>query len=164
MVLSAITMAVGSVQAARLLHQTLLHNKMRSPQSFFDTTPLGRILNRFSKDIYVIDEVLSPTILTMLGSFYNSISTLVVVVVSTPLFAVVILPLAALYICVQVCSKQAGMAVGGRARCCVGGAFDRCGQVSREVRPQGGSWIWLGAAVSYFPSLKLIFLTCKIES
>nr|XP_019586530.1 PREDICTED: canalicular multispecific organic anion transporter 2 isoform X1 [Rhinolophus sinicus] len=100
-VLSAITMAVGSVQAARLLHHTLLHNKMRSPQSFFDTTPSGRILNRFSKDIHVIDEVLSPTILTMLGSFYNSISTLVVVVVSTPLFAVVILPLAALYIFVQ---------------------------------------------------------------
>lgn len=100
-VLSAITMAVGSVQAARLLHQALLHNKMRSPQSFFDTTPSGRILNRFSKDIYVIDEVLAPTFLTLLGSFYNSISTLVAIVVSTPLFAVVILPLAVLYVFVQ---------------------------------------------------------------
>lgn len=38
-----------------------------------------------------------------------------------------------------------------------------CGQVTREVRPQGGSWIWLVMAVSYFPSLKLIFLTCEIE-
>lgn len=57
--LSAITMAVGGVQAARLLHQALLHNKMRSPQSFFDTTPSGRILNRFSKDIYVIATMLS---------------------------------------------------------------------------------------------------------
>uniref|UniRef100_A0A8D2ADU8 ABC-type glutathione-S-conjugate transporter n=1 Tax=Sus scrofa TaxID=9823 RepID=A0A8D2ADU8_PIG len=72
--LSAVTMAVGGVQAARLLHQALLHNKMRSPQSFFDTTPSGRILNRFSKDIYVIDEVLAPTILMLLNSFYNSIS------------------------------------------------------------------------------------------
>lgn len=58
--LSAFTMVVGSVQAARLLHAALLHNKIRSPQSFFDTTPSGRILNRFSKDIYVIDEVLAP--------------------------------------------------------------------------------------------------------
>ncbi|XP_057569930.1 ATP-binding cassette sub-family C member 3 isoform X1 [Hippopotamus amphibius kiboko] len=99
--LSAITMAVGGVQAARLLHQALLHNKMRSPQSFFDTTPSGRILNRFSKDIYVIDEVLASTILMLLNAFFNSISTLVVIVASTPLFAVVIVPLAVLYFFVQ---------------------------------------------------------------
>ncbi|XP_077632923.1 ATP-binding cassette sub-family C member 3 isoform X1 [Crocuta crocuta] len=98
---SAMTLTVGSVQAARALHQALLRNKMRSPQSFFDTTPSGRILNRFSKDIYVIDEVLAPTILLLLTSFYNSISALVVVVVSTPLFAVVTLPLAVFYILVQ---------------------------------------------------------------
>ncbi|CAK6438290.1 unnamed protein product [Pipistrellus nathusii] len=100
-VLSSIMMAVGCVRAARLLHQTLLHNKMRSPQSFFDTTPSGRILNRFSKDICVIDEALAPTILMLLSSFYTSISTLVVIVASTPLFAVVTLPLAAFYILVQ---------------------------------------------------------------
>uniref|UniRef100_A0A8C0ZMU8 Canalicular multispecific organic anion transporter 2 n=1 Tax=Castor canadensis TaxID=51338 RepID=A0A8C0ZMU8_CASCN len=99
--LSAFTMAVGGIQAARLLHEALLHNKMRSPQSFFDTTPSGRILNRFSKDIYVIDEVLAPTILMLFNSFYNSISTVVVIVVSTPLFIVVILPLAVFYAFVQ---------------------------------------------------------------
>ncbi|KAL1780294.1 canalicular multispecific organic anion transporter 2 [Sigmodon hispidus] len=99
--LSAFTMVVGSVQAARLLHEALLHNKIRSPQSFFDTTPSGRILNRFSKDIYVIDEVLAPTILMLFNSFFTSISTLVVIVASTPIFLVVILPLAVLYGFVQ---------------------------------------------------------------
>lgn len=95
--MSALTMAVGGMQAARLLHHSLLHNKMHSPQSFFDTTPSGRILNRFSKDIYVIDEVLAPTILMLFNSLFNSLSTLVVIVASTPLFAVVIVPLAVLY-------------------------------------------------------------------
>ncbi|CAO2644874.1 ATP-binding cassette sub-family C member 3, partial [Lemmus lemmus] len=99
--LSAFTMVVGSVQAARLLHAALLHNKIRSPQSFFDTTPSGRILNRFSKDIYVIDEVLAPTILMLFNCFFTSISTLVVIVASTPLFIVVVLPLAVLYGFVQ---------------------------------------------------------------
>ncbi|XP_051056069.1 ATP-binding cassette sub-family C member 3 [Phodopus roborovskii] len=99
--LSAFTMVVGSVQAARLLHSALLHNKIRSPQSFFDTTPSGRILNRFSKDIYVIDEVLAPTILMLFNSFFTSISTLVVIVASTPIFIVVVLPLAVLYGFVQ---------------------------------------------------------------
>lgn len=104
-------MVVGSVQAGRLLHQALLHNKMRSPQSFFDTTPSGRILNRFSKDIYVIDEALSPGILMLLGTFFNALSILVVVMTSTPLFAVVILPLAVLYILVQVRGMPVGVAL-----------------------------------------------------
>ncbi|XP_021067908.1 canalicular multispecific organic anion transporter 2 [Mus pahari] len=99
--LSAFTMVVGAIQAARLLHEALLHNKIRSPQSFFDTTPSGRILNRFSKDIYVIDEVLAPTILMLFNSFFTSISTIVVIVASTPLFMVVVLPLAVLYGFVQ---------------------------------------------------------------
>ncbi|KAM6175201.1 ATP-binding cassette sub-family C member 3 isoform 2-T2 [Erethizon dorsatum] len=99
--LSAFTMAVGGVQAARLLHHALLQNKMQSPQSFYDTTPSGRILNRFSKDIYVIDEVLAPTILMLFNSFYTSLSILVIIVASTPLFTVVILPLAVFYAFVQ---------------------------------------------------------------
>lgn len=111
MLLAAVTMVVGSVQAGRLLHQALLHNKMRSPQSFFDTTPSGRILNRFSKDIYVIDEALSPGILMLLGTFFNALSILVVVMTSTPLFTVVILPLAVLYILVQVRGMPVGVAL-----------------------------------------------------
>ncbi|XP_075417735.1 ATP-binding cassette sub-family C member 3 isoform X1 [Tenrec ecaudatus] len=99
--LAALLLALGGVQASRSLHQALLSNSLRAPQSFFDTTPSGRILNRFSKDIYVIDEVLAPTIQMLLDVFFNSICTLVVIVTSTPLFAVVILPLAALYIYVQ---------------------------------------------------------------
>ncbi|XP_036912752.1 ATP-binding cassette sub-family C member 3 isoform X3 [Sturnira hondurensis] len=100
-VLSSIMMAVGCARAARLLHQALLHNQMRSPQSFFDTTPSGRILNRFSKDVHVIDGVLRPTILMVLSSFSTCICTLVIIVISTPLFTVVILPLAAFYIFMQ---------------------------------------------------------------
>ncbi|XP_021095960.1 canalicular multispecific organic anion transporter 2 isoform X2 [Heterocephalus glaber] len=98
---AAFTMAVGAVQAARLLHHKLLQNKIRSPQSFYDTTPSGRILNCFSKDIYVIDEVLAPTILSLFNVFHNTFSILVVIMASTPLFTVVIVPLAVLYIFVQ---------------------------------------------------------------
>ncbi|NXA48635.1 MRP3 protein, partial [Nothocercus julius] len=99
--ISSFTLAMGSIRAARTLHSGLLENKFHSPQSFYDTTPIGRIINRFSKDIFVIDEVIPPAILMFLGSFFTSLSTMIVIVASTPLFAVVIVPLAVLYFFVQ---------------------------------------------------------------
>ncbi|XP_066521778.1 ATP-binding cassette sub-family C member 3 isoform X2 [Hoplias malabaricus] len=98
---SAFTLAMGKIQAARKLHQGLLDNKFHTPQAFFDTTPIGRIINRFSKDIYVIDEALPSTILMFLGTFFASLSTMIVIVSSTPIFAVVIVPLALIYFFVQ---------------------------------------------------------------
>ncbi len=44
------------------MHKTLLDRVMRSPMSFFDTTPLGRIVNRFAKDIDVCDNTLPTNI------------------------------------------------------------------------------------------------------
>ncbi|XP_056627065.1 ATP-binding cassette sub-family C member 3 isoform X2 [Triplophysa dalaica] len=99
--LSSFTLAMGKIQAARKLHQALLDNKFHTPQSFFDTTPIGRIINRFSKDIYVIDEVLPSTVLMFLGTFFASLSTMIVIISSTPIFALVIGPLACIYIFVQ---------------------------------------------------------------
>ena len=51
---TAIT-AVGSYNASRKLHDDFLLSLLRSPMSFFDSTPMGRILNRLSKDIERID-------------------------------------------------------------------------------------------------------------
>nr|XP_009677166.1 PREDICTED: canalicular multispecific organic anion transporter 2 isoform X1 [Struthio camelus australis] len=99
--ISSFTLAMGGINAARTLHAGLLENKFHTPQSFYDTTPTGRIINRFSKDIYVIDEVIPPTILMFLGTFFTSLSTMIVIIASTPLFAVVIVPLAILYFFVQ---------------------------------------------------------------
>uniref|UniRef100_A0A8C9FWN7 ABC-type glutathione-S-conjugate transporter n=1 Tax=Pavo cristatus TaxID=9049 RepID=A0A8C9FWN7_PAVCR len=98
---SSFTLAMGGINAARKLHAALLENKFHTPQSFYDTTPTGRVINRFSKDIFVIDEVIPPTILMFLGTFFNSLSTMIVIIASTPLFTVVIVPLAVLYFFVQ---------------------------------------------------------------
>lgn len=48
-------------QASRKLHERMAYAIFRSPMSFFETTPTGRILNRFTSDIYKIDEVLART-------------------------------------------------------------------------------------------------------
>ncbi|KAI9775055.1 MAG: hypothetical protein M1835_005954 [Candelina submexicana] len=48
-----------SIEASRKLHERMAFAIFRSPMTFFETTPAGRILNRFSSDIYRVDEVLA---------------------------------------------------------------------------------------------------------
>lgn len=45
----------GTKKAAIKLHENLLHNILRQPMSFFESTPLGRLLSRFCGDINVVD-------------------------------------------------------------------------------------------------------------
>jgi len=53
--LATTIIAVGAYRASKKLHDSFLFSLLRSPMSFFDTTPMGRILNRLSKDVERID-------------------------------------------------------------------------------------------------------------
>lgn len=66
-----------------------LHNRMfsciiRAPIRFFDMNPIGRIQNRFAKDLGTIDDLLPPTGLDITFIFLNLIGVLVVVAVVSP--------------------------------------------------------------------------------
>lgn len=54
----SLTLAIGCIFCAKILHDQLLNNVMHWPMELFDVTPLGRIINRFAKDIDTIDLVL----------------------------------------------------------------------------------------------------------
>ena len=56
--ISTLALSLGCVICAKYLHETLLKYVMRWPMELFDTTPLGRIVNRFSKDVDTIDNML----------------------------------------------------------------------------------------------------------
>ncbi|KMQ91536.1 multidrug-resistance like protein isoform e [Lasius niger] len=60
-VLSQTALVIGCLRSSKLLHSELLFATLRLPLGFFDTTPSGRLLNRFGKDIDIIDNVLPPT-------------------------------------------------------------------------------------------------------
>lgn len=68
---TSIAMAVGCVYAARNLHNNLLHQTMRLPMAFFDTTPLGRIVNRFSRDVDVVDNILPQIMRLWIMMMFN---------------------------------------------------------------------------------------------
>ncbi|WKX94652.1 hypothetical protein Q1695_011711 [Nippostrongylus brasiliensis] len=95
--LSLISLAFAGLAASYNLHAPLLHNLLRSPMSFFDTTPLGRILNRCAKDIEIIDMLLPTNFRYLIMCVSQVAVTLIVIVISTPIFAVVIVPLMVIY-------------------------------------------------------------------
>jgi len=68
---------------------------------FFETTPLGRIVNRFSKDLDTIDDLVPRSIITFLRSTLEMFAVIFIISFATPLFLAVILPLAVLYIFMQ---------------------------------------------------------------
>ncbi|KAL9964349.1 hypothetical protein ACROYT_G027978 [Oculina patagonica] len=98
---SSLAMAAGSRIASRHLHQRMLVNIMHSAMSFFETTPQGRIMNRFSKDISGIDDMVPRSLTSFIRTFFSVIGTMFAISFATPIFLVVIVPLGALYLFVQ---------------------------------------------------------------
>ncbi|CAF4261444.1 unnamed protein product [Rotaria magnacalcarata] len=62
--------------AARTIHSQMFSSTLRAPIYFFDTNPIGRIINRCSKDISPIDEKLSETTYNFIEAFSNTASTI----------------------------------------------------------------------------------------
>ena len=89
------------VRAAANLHKGLLNRVMKFPMSFFDTTPSGRVINRFSRDTETIDIILPGIIIQFLGCLASIFTTLAIVCVATGWFTVALPPILFVYISVQ---------------------------------------------------------------
>ena len=78
----------GSLRASRTLHALLLEAVSRAKMQFFDTTPLGQLMNRFSKDVEAIDQEVAPIAVGVLGCLFSMISIVVLISVITPGFLI----------------------------------------------------------------------------
>ncbi|OCT61486.1 hypothetical protein XELAEV_18047511mg [Xenopus laevis] len=84
--------SLGGVLASRFLHTDLLHNVLRFPMSFFERTP---------KEIVTIDNTIPQIIKMFMGSLFNVIGACVIILIATPIVAVIIPPLGLVYFFVQ---------------------------------------------------------------
>ncbi|XP_070559521.1 ATP-binding cassette sub-family C member 9-like isoform X2 [Ptychodera flava] len=95
------TLILSGISAAKRLHLALLRNIIHAPLRFFDTTPIGRILNRFSNDTQLIDQKLWTTWMSLLYTGFLCLSALVVNAIVTPVFMIAVVPLIVIYYIVQ---------------------------------------------------------------
>lgn len=60
----------GMYRSSLVLHEALLKNVLKLPNSIFDVTPIGRILVRFSHDVDTVDMRLPHLFVTLMQMFY----------------------------------------------------------------------------------------------
>lgn len=89
-------------RAAKSLHEQLLVSILKCEMRFFESTPVGRILNRFSKDIEVIESRLPDQFKQCIRLSLTVLSILIVVSINSPFFIVSLVPVFILYYFVQV--------------------------------------------------------------
>ncbi|BFZ12259.1 hypothetical protein BsWGS_15298 [Bradybaena similaris] len=93
--------AYGGICAATVVHKRLLSAVLKAPLSFFDMTPIGRIVNRFSSDLYAVDDSLPFTLNILLAQAYGMLGTLVITCYGLPWFAICLILMGAVYYKIQ---------------------------------------------------------------
>ncbi|NXJ75097.1 MRP1 protein, partial [Trogon melanurus] len=91
----------GSLSASRALHHELLDNVLHLPLQHFETNPVGQIINRFTKDLFIVDVRFHYYLRTWLNCTLDVIGTILVITSASPLFIVVVIPLGYFYFTVQ---------------------------------------------------------------
>ncbi|KAK1940419.1 ABC transporter C family member 3 [Phytophthora citrophthora] len=92
-------MAEVCVRSAKNLHEELFHRVLSAPITrYFDVTPIGRILNRFSNDLDQMDSVLPQQYQMMFQNVAMSVGSLVVSAVSSYWICVAYIPMLVVFV------------------------------------------------------------------
>ncbi|UYV71578.1 ABCC2 [Cordylochernes scorpioides] len=94
-------LAMAAMSASRRLHLSMLSSIMHAPMAFFDVTPLGRILNRFGKDVDAVDTEIPLIIDGYLNCLLPVVGTVVIIGMANSFFLSVLVPVTAIYYLIQ---------------------------------------------------------------
>ncbi|KAG2004853.1 ATP-binding cassette transporter [Coprinopsis cinerea AmutBmut pab1-1] len=88
--------AMGLVASLNLFRASLA-GILHSPLAFFDTTPIGRIMSRLTKDIETLDNELAQIIYAFLSTFVSIFGVMALVFYTFPYLGIIFAPLSILY-------------------------------------------------------------------
>jgi ABC-type multidrug transport system fused ATPase/permease subunit len=83
--------------AGRTIHDSALEGVLGAPLRFFDSTPMGRVLNRFARDMEGVDDHLSWNFEQSFKSLAQTLASLVLIISVLPLIVVVLVPVLLVY-------------------------------------------------------------------
>lgn len=90
------------IASSRNLHNKLLKCVLAAPiNTYFDVTPIGRIMNRFSKDLDCMDTLLPDFFLQCLQNIFQILAAIISCIASTPYFIIILVPIAIMFYSVQ---------------------------------------------------------------
>lgn len=78
----------GSLVASHHIHRRLMEAVMHAKFRFFDSTPLGQLMNRFSKDIELVDQEIAPVAVGVVHCMASIITIIVLISIITPRFLI----------------------------------------------------------------------------
>ncbi|KAF8623627.1 hypothetical protein AX17_007328 [Amanita inopinata Kibby_2008] len=84
--------------ASQRLHKDAIGRVMQAPMSFFETTPLGRIMNRFSKDIDTIDNMLGDSLRMFAATVSSILGAVILISIVLPWFLIGVACILVVYI------------------------------------------------------------------
>ena len=84
-------LVLAQLKTSKFIHNSLITQVFQAPINlFFDITPIGKILNRFSRDLSVVDEQIFFDFGTILACFYNALAALAVAGFAVPWMLILI--------------------------------------------------------------------------
>ena len=93
MFIFSVTLTTLGTKASRVMLHNAMTRVLRAPMSFFDTTPLGRITNRFAKDVDIMDNNLTDAMRIYFFSLAMIIAVFILIIVYFHYFAIALGPL-----------------------------------------------------------------------
>ena len=96
--LAGLIYTFGSIKSSTILHSNLLKNILNAPMSFFDTTPAGRIVNRFSKDMDDVDSMIPFVAKDLINQVFILLGIIFVLSFVSPIVLALIVPVVIFFI------------------------------------------------------------------
>lgn len=104
--LRSIWFMLHALHASKFLHNEMLASVLHAPLTFFDTTPIGRVLSRFSRDMVALDDLLPQFLHQSLNTTIQLVLTYVFIGIVLPPFFAAAAPVTIFYYILMRCFNR----------------------------------------------------------